>query len=183
MPAKNQTPKNKPEADKELPQLTPRQMRIIEAKVRASTEGISDAKVAQQIFPNATPASASVMMSRELKKVNEIANVRDLLADAMEEYGISPKSITKVVAQGMKATKPSGEELKKYDAEGNLLKTTHRRTADHGVRLKAAAMAAQFMGIGKGDDNAGALGGVHFHAHIENKKAEYNFNGSQPNPN
>lgn len=127
-----------------------------------------------EIFPNSTPGSASAMMSTELKKIKEVANVRDLLADALEKYGITPDSVVKVVARGMKATKASGEEVKVYDAEGNLIKVRRPKVTDHGIRLKAASVAAKFMGIGEADSNAGT-GGIHFHQHIEGQKKRYDF--------
>jgi hypothetical protein len=149
-------------------------MKVIQAKAKAEIGGISDAKAAVEVFPNATPGSAAAMMSKELRKINEVASVRDLLADALEKYGISADSIVKVVAQGMKATKPTGEEIRKYDEEGNLKRVTRRKGADHSIRLKATSLAAKFMGIGETESPAG-LGGIHFHQHIEGQKKRYDF--------
>jgi hypothetical protein len=149
-------------------------MKVIQAKAKAEVTGVSDQSMAMEIFPNATPASASAMMSKELKKIKEVASVRDLLADALEKYGISPDSIVKVVAQGMRATKPTGEEIRKYDEEGNITRLTRRKSADHSIRLKATSLAAKFMGIGEAESPTG-LGGIHFHQHIETQKKRYDF--------
>lgn len=117
--------------------LTPTQAKVVKAKVKAELQDISQAVVATEVFPNATPESASVMMSRELKKVN----VQEALEIAMAAHGLTANSLVSVVKEGMEANRV-------VQLEGDFYET---EVPDHSIRLKAAGMAANWLGIGKSD--------------------------------
>lgn len=153
------SPKNK--SSKSLqsnkPKLSPTQAKVVKAKIKAELTDIPQGIVAQEVFPNATPASAGVLMSRELKKVN----VSEALELAFHELKLTPMTLAATVANGIGAHKFA-------QVEGDFIET---EVPDHGIRLKAAGMAAQWMGIGKGE----AMGSpsIHFHQHTADKKAQY----------
>lgn len=117
--------------------LNPKESRVVKAKVKAELNNLPQQTAAEEVFPNQTPASASVSMSRELKK----ASVQDALAEAFEKHGITIDAATKPIADGLKAEKVhivgSGDE-----AFADVV-------PDHSIRLKAAGMAFNLMGVGK----------------------------------
>lgn len=144
--------------DDSLPKLSPTQAKVVKAKVEAELADLSQAAAAQKVFPNQTPAAASVSMSRELKK----ANVQEALQIALANHDLTPDRIVGIVSDAMDAEKTvvigSGENAF-ADA-----------VPDHSVRLKAAGMAAQFMGIGKSADSGAS---IHFHQHVSEQREKY----------
>lgn len=64
------------------PKLTVKQAKIIKSKVEGKTQNA----IAKELYPNATPESGAVLVSRELKKVN----VQEALENAMVRAGITP---------------------------------------------------------------------------------------------
>lgn len=137
--------------------LTPTQAKVVKAKVEAELANISQAVAAQQVFPNQTPNAASVSMSRELKK----ANVQDALQQALAKHNLTADRIMGVVDDAMGADKIVTSPTE-----------PDKTLPDHSIRLKAASMAAQFLGIGK--DNAVAPS-VHFHNHQSEQKEKYDL--------
>jgi hypothetical protein len=128
--------------------FTPNQLKVIEAKVKAEIEGIPQSALAKLIYPNQTPASASVSMSRELKN----ANVQDALVSALAKHGISVDSVVKVVADGLKARKVVDTqpiyEADPLDSKKTVLKRIKKLTVvDHSTRLNAARTAKSFLGL------------------------------------
>lgn len=149
--------KNKPSI--ELDGLTPKQIQLVEARIKAQIQNIPQGVLAQQVYPNQTPASAAVSMSRELKN----ANVQDALAAALAKHGISVDAVVKVVGDGLKARKVV-DTVPIYvkdpmDAEKTILKRVKKVTIiDHSTRLNAARTAKSFLGLdqdAKDDSNAG----------------------------
>jgi len=140
--------------------LTPTQAKVVKAKVEAELADISQREIAKKVFPNQTPGAASVSMSRELNK----ANVQEALQVALAKYNLTPDRIMGVVDDAMGATKTviigSGDDAMADEV------------TDHSIRLKAAGMAAQFMGIGKNDIIAPS---VHFHNHQTEQKEKYDL--------
>lgn len=142
------------------PRLSPTQAKVVKAKVEAELADIPQAVVARQVFPNQTPAAASVSMSRELKK----ANVQEALQSALAKYDLTPDRIMGVVDDAMGAEK----SVAVGTGEDAIVETV----ADHSIRLKAAGMAAQFMGIGKNSDGGPS---IHFHNHQAEQKEKYDL--------
>jgi len=138
--------------------LTPKQTKIVKAKVDATLKDIPQRQFAPKLYPNAEPRSAEVLVSRELQKVD----VQKALHEALEKHGLSPDSVINVVADGMKAKKPA------YIDKNN---NAHEGAVDHSIRLKAAGMAANFMGIGKqaGDIN------LNFNNYSQDQKTHYDL--------
>lgn len=116
--------------------LSTRQNRVIKAKVKADLAGISQAQVALEVFPNQTPAAASVSFTRTLKE----ANVQEELAKAFAQHGIDIDSAVKPIGEALKADRVvivgKGD-----DAFADV-------QPDHSVRLKASGMALGLMGFG-----------------------------------
>lgn len=84
------------------PKLTVKQARIVKAKAEGKTQN----SIAKEVYPNATPESGAVLVSRELKKVN----VQEALEQAMQRAGITPDL----------ALAPIGEALLHDDLEMRL---------------------------------------------------------------
>lgn len=105
--------------------------------VKALVEGKSKRQAALEAYDTTDPAVASQIAKDNMKK----PAVQQALAVALEKHGLTPDSIVGVVADGMKAEKVViiGKD---EDAFADV-------QPDHNVRLKAAGMAANFMGIGK----------------------------------
>lgn len=148
-----------------MAQLSPTQAKVVKAKVEAELADIPQAEAARKVFPNQTPAAASVSMSRELKK----ANVQEALQEALAKHNLTPDRIMGVVDDAMGANKVVEGAI--ASDEGKVYKTLVETDApDHSIRLKAAGMAAQFMGIGK---TAPIEGGIHFHQHVAEQREKY----------
>lgn len=137
------------------PKLTPKQAKIVKAKVEATVADIPQRVWAPKLYPDANPKSAEVLVSRELNKVN----VQEALNIALAEKGLTVDKLAGVVVEAMEA-----EKIVTSPTEPD------RVVPDHSIRLKAAGMAAQFMGV-----NKGAEGGTsyHFHQHVEDQRDKY----------
>lgn len=138
--------------------LTPKQVRIVNAKVTAEVNDIPQGVLAQEIYPNATPGSAAVMMSRELKNVN----VQDALAVALHKHGISVESVVKVVAQGLRARKvidtvPIYEHDMITD-KSEIVRHKKITVVDHSTRLNAARTAKSLLGLDQDASDKGNTG-------------------------
>jgi hypothetical protein len=145
-----------------MAKLSPTQAKVVKAKVEAELADVPQAVAAQKVFPRQTPAAASVSMSRELKK----ANVQEALQLALEKHNLTPDRIMGVVSDGMSATKvtivrdPMGGEDSAFAEE----------TPDHSIRLKAAGMAAGFMGLNR--DKTPTVN-INFNQHAQEQKEKY----------
>lgn len=128
--------------------LTPTQARVVKAKTEADIAGKTITEVAPTVFPDATPESARVMMSRELQNVTVQEAIQNALADA----GLTVDKLAGVVVDAMDATKTVIIRDKATSQEESDASAFADEVPDHGIRLKAAGMAAQWMGIGKGAD-------------------------------
>ena len=116
--------------------ITPHQTRIVKAKVEATLKNIPQREFAKAIYPEQTPQSAEVSVSRELNK----ANVREALEKALDKHGITIEKATAPIAEGLQAMK-----------QNNF---TGEFTVDHSIRLKAASMALDVLGA-KGEKEKG----------------------------
>lgn len=119
------------------PKLTPTQAKVVKAKIKAELNDIPQSVVAREVFPNQTPGAAAVTMSRELRK----ANVNEALEAAFAELELTPMTLAATVGNAIGA-------YKVVQVEGDFIET---EVPDHSIRLKAAGMAAQWMGVGKGE--------------------------------
>lgn len=129
-------------AKQEKPKITVKQAKFIRAK--AAGKKNPDAYI-EAGYKASTRNVARVESSKLLKK----PNVQEALQLALEKNGLTPDRIMKVVSDGMDATKvtivrdPAGGEESAFAEE----------TPDHSIRLKAAGMAAGFMGLNKQEGN------------------------------
>jgi hypothetical protein len=147
---------DKSQAKAKKPKLTPTQAKVVKAKIKAELTDTPIYKIAQEVFPNQKPTSANTSMHDVLQK----PSVQEALAIAMAKYGLTEDTLAASVGSAMGA-------YKTVAVEGDLIET---EVPDHSIRLKAAGMAAQWMGVGKGENTSTSL---HFHQHVENKKDEY----------
>lgn len=108
---------------------------------RKFVEGIAKGKTKRQAAKDAgytgSPETLSVTASQTLKK----PSVQQALADAFERHGITIDAATKPIADGLKADK--------VHIVGNGEQAMAEVVPDHSVRLKAAGMAFNLMGVGK----------------------------------
>ena len=120
--------------------LTPTQAKVVKAKIKAELNDIPISTIATEVYPNQTPESARVSMHRELQK----ATVQESLEQAMAKFGLTTDTLAATVGGALGAHKT-------LQVEGDLIET---EVPDHGIRLKAAGMAAQWMGVGKGEQGS-----------------------------
>lgn len=136
--------------------LTITQAKVVKAKIRAEIEDLPILVVARDVFPNSAPNSARTMMHRELQNVT----VQEALEESFRKLGLTTDTLTATVAHAITANKT-------VPIEGDLFETD---VPDYGIRLKAAGMAANWMGIGK---QLEVGGGIHFHNHTETTREDY----------
>jgi ribosomal protein L37E len=127
--------------------LTPKELFIVKSKIEGELNDIPQAEIAKKIYPNAKPASAGVMMSQELNKLN----VKEALQIALERRGLSVDKIIGVVDDALAATKPNPKPEPEPDPVTGERKPWSENVPDHGIRLKAAGMVSRFLGIDKAD--------------------------------
>lgn len=139
--------------------LTPTQAKVVKAKIKAEMNDLPLLAVANEVFPNAKPDSARVMVQQHLQNIT----VQQSLEAAFKKLGLTAETLAATVGGGLGA-------YKTVAVEGDLIET---EVPDHGTRLKAAGMAANWMGIGKNTNDA--PGGIHFHNHTGEKKEGYSF--------
>ena len=139
--------------------LTPTQAKVVKAKIKAELTDTPQGKVAMEVYPHMTPGSAAVQMSRELKK----PNVQEALDNAMASFGLTAETLAATVGGALGAHKT-------LQVEGDLVET---EVPDHGIRLKAAGMAAMWLGVGKQSD--GNTTNVNFINVAQEQKAKYDI--------
>lgn len=142
------------------PRLSPKQAQVVQAKVHAELNDIPQEVMARQVYPNQAPHSAAVSMSRELKK----ADVQQALQIALAEHDLTLDRIMGVVDDAMSANKVvfAGKD---DDAAIDY-------QPDHSIRLKAASMAANFMGLNKPTDIGNT---TNFIQVVNNQKDKYDL--------
>lgn len=141
-----------------MPKLTPKQAKIVKAKVEATVADIPQREWAPSLYPDANPKSAEVLVSRELNKVN----VQEALQLALAKKGLTVDKLAGVVVDAMGAEKTV--------IIGNGEQAMADAIPDHSIRLKAAGMAAGFMGLNK---NAEGGTSYHFHQHVADQREKY----------
>ncbi len=150
------------------PRLSPKQAQVVQAKVYAELNDISQAVIARDVYPNQTPNAASVSMSRELKK----ANVQEALQFALAEHDLTLDRIMGVVDDAMGATKTVIIRDKGAIQEESDNSAFADEVPDHSIRLKAASMAANFMGLNKPTDTGNT---TNFIQVVNNQKDKYDL--------
>lgn len=118
--------------------LTPTQAKVVKAKIKAEMNDLPMIAVANEVYPNQTPEAARVSMVRQLQN----ATVQEKLEEVFAELGLTANTLAAVVTDAMTAKKV-------VQLEGDFYETD---VADHSIRLKAAGMAAQWMGVGKNQE-------------------------------
>jgi len=137
--------------------LTVKQKKFVKAYVATDGNGQEAAKAVYDVKNDNVAAAIS---SQNLIKLN----VKQAIELALEKHGITMDAAIAPIADGLKADKVSVSGL------GD--QAFAEVTPDHSVRLKASAMALRLMGADKGEN---VPGGIHFHQHLETKKADYDF--------
>lgn len=124
---------------KKKPTLTAKEAQIVKAKVEAVKNGKTQREIAKELYPNASQAAAEVEVSKNLNK----PNVQEAMQIALAKYDLTPDRIAGVVSDGMSA--------QKVVIVGNGEEAFADVQPDHSIRLKAAGMAAKFMGADKSE--------------------------------
>ena len=137
--------------------LTVKQKKFVKAYVATDGNGQESAKAVYDV--NSDTVARSIA-SENLTK----PNIKYAIEQALEKHGITMDAAIAPIAEGLKADKVS------ISGQGD--QAFAGVTADHSVRLKASAMALRLMGADKGEN---VPGGIHFHQHLETKKADYDF--------
>lgn len=112
--------------------ISEKDRRIAKAKI----EGKKNKEIGAVEFPEATPESQSVLVSRSLKKphvVQYLDKGKDL---AIRESGLTWKSIIEPIKDGLQATKYASVAGDFFDTQ----------LPDHAIRLKASDMASKLLG-------------------------------------
>jgi hypothetical protein len=139
------------------PKLTPTQAKVVKAKIKAELQDLPISAVASEVYPNAKPESARVMVHQNLQNIT----VQQALEEAMARYGLTADTLAASVGSAMGA-------YKTIAVEGDLIET---EVPDHGIRLKAAGMAANWMGVGRNAD--GGTTNVNFINVAKNDTSEF----------
>lgn len=142
---------------KKLRPLTTKQLKFVKAKA----EGKTGVAAAMEAYPTLNYSVANAVAVENMHK----PSIQQALEKEMRKQGLTLESIITPVREALTAEKVS--------IVGNGDQAMAEITPDHSVRLTAVKIAAQFMGVGKGEQ--GIAPSVHFHNHTENKGGEYGF--------
>ncbi len=126
---------NTPNLSSRRVKLTPTQAKVVKAKIKAEMNDLPLLAVAQEVYPNVKPDSARVMVARQLQNVT----IQQALEEAFTKLGLTAETLAATVGGGLGA-------YKTVAVEGDLIET---EVPDHSIRLKAAGMAANWMGVGR----------------------------------
>jgi phage terminase small subunit len=137
--------------------LTIKQKKFVKAYVATDGNGQEAAK---QVYNVKTDGVARSMASENLTK----PNVRFAIDQSLEKHHITMDAAIRPIADGLKAEKVS------ISGQGD--QAFAEITPDHSIRLKASGMALKLMGADKEQLTPAS---VHFHNHIEAKRADYEF--------
>lgn len=113
--------------------ITPKTKRIIKAKIK----GASNKDIGAVEYPNATPRSQEVMVSRELKKPNVAQYYEQSKLQALKEHNITWSRIIKPISDGLAA------QTNIYDKQGILMATE----PDLNTQMRASKQAADLLRI------------------------------------
>jgi len=142
-------------APKQKP-LTIKQTKFVKAYVATDGNGQEAAKIA---YNSSSDNVARSTASQALTKVN----VRQAIDAALKRHNITLDAAMKPIEDGLLADKIS------ISGQGD--QAFAEVTPDHSIRLKASGMALKLLGA----DKENTPGGIHFHQHLETKKADYDF--------
>jgi isopropylmalate/homocitrate/citramalate synthase len=109
--------------------ISPKQRRIVKAKIK----GKSNKEIAQVEYPNATPDSQTVLVSRELNKPNVAQYYEQSKMIALKEHNITWSRVIKPISEALEATK-----------QNNF---TGEVTIDHNTRLSASKAARELLEV------------------------------------
>lgn len=118
-----------------MPKITPKQARIVRAKVKASIADIPQRVWAKDLYPDADPKSAEVLVSRELNKVN----VQIALQNELAKQGITIETVVKPIKDALVA--------EKVHIVGNGEQAMAEIVPDHTTRIAAVKVASKWMGL------------------------------------
>jgi hypothetical protein len=143
-------------ASAKKPKLTTKQAKF----VKAVTSGTPAYKAAMQVYDAKNLNVANTIAVENMQK----PTIAQAIEAAYEKQGITPEALVQPLADGLKANKV-------VQIEGDFFQTD---VPDHGIRLRAAGLAAQWIGIGKQQDGT-VPPALHFHNHSGEKKEGYSF--------
>jgi hypothetical protein len=113
--------------------ISPKQRRIVKAKIK----GVKNKDIGKVEYPNATPDSQAVLVSRELQKGHVAQYLEQSKLQALKEHKITWSRIIKPISDGLKATH------KIYDKEGNVLVSE----PDLNTQMRASKQASELLRV------------------------------------
>jgi hypothetical protein len=137
----------------------PQQLTVKEAKlVKGIAEGKTKRQAASEAYDVKNINTAGALASVTLRK----PHVQEALQQALEEKGLTPSSVVDVVADAMKAEKVViiGKD---EDAFADV-------QPDHSIRLSAAKMAANFMGLNQQPQGGTTVNNFNFGNKVKPRK-------------
>jgi hypothetical protein len=113
--------------------ISPKQRRIVKAKIK----GVKNKDIGKVEYPNATPDSQAVLVSRELQKGHVAQYLEQSKLQALKEHDITWSRIIKPISDGLKATH------KIYDKEGKVLVSE----PDLNTQMRASKQASELLRV------------------------------------
>jgi hypothetical protein len=113
--------------------ISPKQRRIVKAKIK----GVKNKDIGKVEYPNATPDSQAVLVSRELQKGHVAQYLEQSKLQALKEHDITWSRIIKPISDGLKATH------KIYDKEGNIVV----EEPDLNTQMRASKQASELLRV------------------------------------
>lgn len=124
--------------------LTPKQAKFVKGVV----EGKTLVKAAMDAYPSRDYKSASVQAAQNLEKLS----IKQALADAYYDQGITAERIAAKLSKHMDAKKV---EVVEYTGPDGVLRRKRTKVDDAGTQLNAIRTAAQLIGLGRNDNDGG----------------------------
>jgi hypothetical protein len=113
--------------------ISPKQRRIVKAKIK----GVKNKDIGKVEYPNATPDSQAVLVSRELQKGHVAQYLEQSKLQALKEHNITWSRIIKPISDGLKATH------KIYDKEGKTIV----EEPDLNTQMRASKQASELLRV------------------------------------
>ena len=129
------------------------------AKEAKLVAGIVSGKTKKQAAKDAGYAGDGAGLSVNTSKVLKRPNVQEALQAEFIKQNITLGRIVKPISDALDASKIVTSPTE-----------PDKEVPDHGIRLKASGMAAQFLGINKNQEGGAS---IHFHAHVAEQREKY----------
>lgn len=122
--------------------ISTKQKRIVKSKIK----GLSNKDIGAKEYPEATPESQAVLVSREVNKPHVAQYLEQSKMIALKEHNITWSRIIKPISDALEAG------VKRIETNEETGELTEHETIDHNTRLRASKQAQELLQVKQMDE-------------------------------